>query len=72
MYKVLCTENNKHTYNVKLHIIKKTKGMVHSSSFHEPGRISTSQGKQYCTNKDFMRQNWTVHQMNDSLLVKFM
>ena len=46
----------------RFHTIKKTEGIVHSSSFHEPGRISTSQGKQYCTNKDNMRQNGTVHQ----------
>ena len=45
---------------------------VHSSSFHVPGRISTSQGKQYSTNTDYMRQNGTVRQMNDLLLVKFM
>jgi len=29
---------------------------VHSSSFHVPGRISTSQGKQYSTNTDYVRQ----------------
>ena len=28
--------------------------MVHSSSFSVPGRISTSQGKQYSTNTDYM------------------
>ena len=46
--------------------------MVHFGSFHVPGRISTSQGKQYCTNKGYMRQNETVHEMNDPLLVQFM
>ena len=35
---------------------------VHFSSFQVPGRISTSQGKQYCTNADYMRQNGTVRQ----------
>ena len=62
--------NNKQTYNVKITHCKKDRR--HSSSFHEPGQISTSQGKQYCTNKDYMRQNGTKHQMNDPLLVKFM
>ena len=38
---------------------------VHFSSFYAPGRISTSQGKQYSTNTDYMRrQNGTVRQMN--------
>ena len=46
--------NNKQTYNVK-----KTECMVHSSLFHVPGRAK------YCTNEDYMRQNGTVHQMND-------
>ena len=45
---------------------------VHSSSFHVPGQISTSQSKQYSTNTGYMRQNGTVHQMNDLLLVKLM
>ena len=45
---------------------------VHSSSFHEPGRISTRQGKQYSTNTDYMRQNETLQQMNDPLLLKCM
>ena len=38
---------------------------VHSSSFHVPGRIATSQSKLYCTNTDYIRQNRTVHQRND-------
>ena len=42
---------------------------VLSSSFHF---ISTSQGKQYSTNTDYMRLNGTVRQMNDALLVKLM
>ena len=37
-----------------------------------PGRISSSQGKQYNTNTDHMRQNGTLRQKNDTLLVKFM
>ena len=37
---------------------------VHSSSFHVPAWISTSQGKQYSTNTDCIRQNGKVHQMN--------
>ena len=45
---------------------------VHSSAFHVPGQISTSQGKQYSTNTDYMRQKGTVRQINDILLVKFM
>ena len=36
--------------------LKKPVFTVHSSSFHVPGRISTSQGKQYSTNTDYMRQ----------------
>ena len=42
---------------------------VHSSSFPVLGRISTIQDKQYSTNTDKLRQNGTVRQMNDSLLV---
>ena len=45
---------------------------VHSSSFHVPGQISTSQDKPYSTNTGFMRQNGIVRQMNDPILVKFM
>ena len=45
---------------------------VHSSSFDVLDRISTSQGKQYSTNTDYMMQNGTVRQMNDPLLVTFM
>ena len=45
---------------------------VHSNSFYVLGRISTSQDKQYSSNTDYMRQNRTVRQMNDPLLVKFM
>jgi len=56
----------------KDYTVKKTDGMVHSSSFHVLGRILTSQGKQYYTNKDNIRQNETVHEMNDPLLVQFM
>ena len=41
--------------------LKKPVFTVHSSSFHVPGRISTSQGKQYSTK-----------QMNDPLLLKCM
>ena len=52
--------------------LKKPVFTVHSSSFHVPGRISTSQGKQYSTNTDYMRQNETVQQMNDPLLLKCM
>ena len=36
------------------------------------GRISTSQGNQYSANADYMRQNGTVRQIHDTLLVKFM
>ena len=50
----------------------KTHATVHSSLFHVPGRISTSPGKYYSTNTVNMRQNGTVRQINDSLLVKFM
>ena len=42
---------------------------VHSSSFPVLGRISTIQDKQYSTNTDKLRQNGTVRQMNDPLLV---
>ena len=45
---------------------------VHSSSFHVPDRFPTSQGMQYSTNTDFMRQNRTLRQMNDPLLLKCM
>jgi len=45
---------------------------VHSSSFCVPCLISASQGKQYSKNTDYMRQNGTVRQMTDPLLVKFM
>ena len=45
---------------------------AHSGSFYVQGRISTSQGKQYSTITDYMRQNGTVRQMNDLLLVNFM
>ena len=44
---------------------------VHSSSFHVPGRISASQGKQYSTNTNY-EANGTVRQMYDPLQVKFM
>ena len=43
---------------------------VHSSSFHVPCRISTIQGKQYSTYTDGIRENGTVCQMNDLILVK--
>ena len=52
--------------------LKKPVFTVHSSSFHVPSRISTSQGKQYSTNTDYMRQNGTVHLMTDPFLVKLM
>ena len=39
---------------------------------HVPGRIPNSQGKQYSTITEYMRQNGTVRQMNYPLLAKFM
>ena len=46
-------------------------GKVHSSSYNVQGRISTCKGKR-STITDYMRQNGTVRQMNNLLLVKFM
>ena len=58
-----CTDSNLSHYTIP---------HVHSSSFHVPGRISISQSKLYSTNTDYKRQNGTVRQMNDPLLLKFM
>ena len=60
---------------LRLKILQKkqtlTSYSVRYNSFHVLGRISTRIGKQYSTNTDYIRENGTVRQMNDPLLVKF-
>ena len=53
-------------------ILKKKSLTKFLSLFHVPGRISTSQGKQYSTNTKYIKQNGTERQIKDPLLVKFM
>ena len=58
-FQKLCKELKE--IHIKLLIKMDVRDTVHSSLFRVPGRISTSQGKQYST--DYMRQNGAVRQI---------